>query len=354
MTHSPITIALDVMGGDLGPNAVIPGAALALAARPSLRFLLVGDESVIQPALQNHPDLARVSDIIHTTQVISGEDKIAQALRNGRHSSMRMAIDCVADNRAAAIVSSGNTGALMATAKMVLKCIPGIHRPAIASQMPTQKGSRVIMLDLGANLACDAEMLVQFAILGTVFAREIFGLDRPSVGILNVGSEEMKGHEEVRAAASIMSQIKFPGRFHGFIEGNDIALGTVDVVVTDGFTGNVALKTAEGIGKMAQSYMKDAFKSSPLAMFGALFAARALKKMKDRIDPRLYNGGLMLGLNGICVKSHGSTDAVGFSSAIIVAADMASHGYNKRVGAAIANVMTQESFVAAQMAATAE
>ena len=256
------TIALDVMGGDLGPKAVIPGAAKALQSRPELHFILVGDESVIQPALKDYPELARACEIIHTTQVISGEEKTAQALRNGRQSSMRLAIDAVSDGRASAIVSSGNTGALMATAKMVLKCVPGIHRPAIASQMPTQNG-RTIMLDLGANLACDAEMLVQFAILGTIFAREIFGLTTPSVGILNVGSEEMKGHEEVRAAAAILNQIKFPGRFHGFIEGNDIALGTTDVVVTDGFTGNVALKTAEGIGKLAQGYMKDAFKSYP-------------------------------------------------------------------------------------------
>lgn len=341
------------MGGDFGPKAVIPGAAQALQSRPNLRFILVGDESVIQPALKDHPALARACEIVHTTQVISGDEKIAQALRNGRQSSMRLAIDAVADGRASAIVSSGNTGALMATAKMVLKCVPGIHRPAIASQFPTQTG-RAIMLDLGANLGCDSEMLVQFAILGTIFAKEIFGLTTPSVGILNVGSEEMKGHEEVREAAAILNQITFPGRFHGFIEGNDIALGTTDVVVTDGFTGNTALKTAEGIGKLAQFYMKQAFKSSPLAMLGALLAAPALKKMKARIDPRLYNGGIMLGLNGICIKSHGSTDAVGFASAIVVAADMVTHGYNSRVAAAIADIMAQESFVTAQLSPAAE
>jgi glycerol-3-phosphate acyltransferase PlsX len=336
----PYTIALDAMGGDNGPNAVIPGAALILKERPDLRFLLVGDETKIQPILADYPEVARASEILHTDKVISGDEKPSIALRNGRDSSMRLAINAVQEGRAAAVVSSGNTGALMATAKMVLKCLPGIHRPAIASLMPSQK-NRVVMLDMGANVHCDAEMLVQFAIMGVVYAREIFEVKEPTIGILNVGSEDMKGHEEVQAAAAMLRNLQIPGKFHGFIEGNDITLGTVNVVVTDGFTGNIALKTAEGVGKMAVAFLKEAIKSSALAMIGAFLAGPALRKMAKRIDPRLYNGGMLLGLDGICIKSHGGTDALGFSTAIRNADDLARKGYNKRVATAIDQILKQ-------------
>lgn len=339
-----MTIALDVMGGDHGPSAVIPGAALALKDRPSLKFLLVGDEKLIAPLLERYPVLKPVSTIVHTDKAVSSDDKPAQALRNGRDSSMRLAINAVSDGRAQCVVSGGNTGALMAMAKMVLKCLPGIQRPAIASVFPTRRGETTV-LDLGANLECDAEMLVQFAVLGSVYSRVVRGKETPTVGILNVGSEDMKGHEELRNAAAILQQVKFPGSYYGFVEGNDIPAGTVDVIVTDGFTGNVALKVAEGVGKLTSHMLKDALKSSPLSMIGAALAYGALKTAKKRMDPRLYNGGMFLGLNGICVKSHGSMDEVGIGNAIKVAADMVSSSFNSRVAQEIQQVMSQESFV---------
>lgn len=339
-----LTLALDAMGGDMGPRAVIGGAARALAADPHLKFLLFGRRAEIELQLRHYPNLRAACEIHHTDQVIASDEKPAFALRQGRDSSMRKAIDAVADGRAACVISSGNTGALMATAKVVLKTLPGIHRPAIASVFPTIKG-QTVMLDLGANIECDPEMLVQFAVLGAVYARAVKGIDRPSVGILNVGSEDMKGHDELRRAASILQSIKFPGVYHGFIEGNDIPMGTTDVVVTDGFTGNVALKVAEGVGKLTGVFIRQAFKSSPLAMLGALLAYGGIKRLKKRVDPRLYNGGMFLGVNGICVKSHGGSDDVGFANAIAVAADLARNDFNKKVAAEIEAVMNQESFL---------
>lgn len=339
-----LTIALDAMGGDHGVSAVIPGAARALKANPDLKFILFGRQAEIEAELKNYPTLRGVCLIHHTDQVIANDEKPAIALRQGRESSMRKAIDAVAEGRASCVVSSGNTGALMAIAKIVLKCLPGIHRPAIASVFPTVNG-QTVMLDLGANLSCDPEMMVQFAVLGSVYARAVRGIDRPSVGILNVGSEDMKGHDELRQASAILSSIRFPGRYHGFIEGNDIPMGTVDVVVTDGFTGNVALKVAEGVGKLTGTFIRQAFKSSIFAMVGALFAAGALRRLKHRVDPRLYNGGMFLGLNGICVKSHGGTDHIGFANAILVAADLVKNGFNQKVAAEIQSVMSQESFI---------
>jgi glycerol-3-phosphate acyltransferase PlsX len=338
-----LTIALDVMGGDHGPQAVIPGAALALSYRPGIRFLLVGDEKLIRPLLEKYPDVAKASEIIHTEKAVSADDKPGAVLRNGRETSMWLAITAVTEGRANAIVSGGNTGALMVTARMLLKCLPGIDRPAIASVMPTMEGE-VVMLDLGANLECTAGQLVQFAVLGAVFSRVVRKHDAPTVGLLNIGSEDMKGHDEIREASAILQKIKFPGVYKGFVEGNDIARGTVDVVVTDGFTGNVALKTAEGVGKLATRLLKDALKSSPLAMLGAILASGALRKLKNQLDPRLYNGGMFLGLNGVCVKSHGSMDEVGIANAIKVAADIVALNYNTRVAADIASVIEQESF----------
>lgn len=332
------------MGGDHGPDAVIPGAALALKERPHLRYLLVGNEQRITPLLARYPALKPISTVIHTEKAVQPDDKPAQALRAGRDSSMRLAINAVSDGRADCIVSGGNTGALMAMAKMVLKCLPGIQRPAIASVFPSMRGETT-MLDLGANLECDAELLVQFAVLGTVYSRVVRAKETPTVGILNVGSEEMKGHEELRNAATILQQVKFPGKYYGFVEGNDITLGTVDVVVTDGFTGNVALKVAEGVGKLTAHMLKESLKSSPLSVIGAGLAYGALKGLKKRMDPRLYNGGMFLGLDGICVKSHGSMDEVGFANAIKVAADLVSSGFNSRVAQELQQVMSQESFI---------
>jgi glycerol-3-phosphate acyltransferase PlsX len=356
MSHNQI-IALDAMGGDFGPSVTVPAAGLALKElRTGIGFIFFGDEKKIRPLLEKDAALYAVSSIRHTDKVIASDEKPSTALRSGRDSSMRLAIDAVRDGEAGSVVSAGNTGALMATAKMVLKCLPGISRPAIASVLPTINGDTV-MLDLGANIICDAEILVQFAVLGSVYAKVVKGIPAPSVGLLNVGAEAMKGPDQVRQAAAILSSVKFPGRYTGFVEGDDIAKGAVDVVVTDGFTGNVALKVTEGVGKFASHAMKATFTSSFMARIGALFAYGGIKRLKKKMDPRFYNGGMFLGVDGICVKSHGGMDEYGFSRAILVAANLVERGYNKRVALEIEQVMSQESFVsgiAAQASAAAE
>src|SRR4051812_7495338 len=235
-----LVIALDAMGGDQAPRSVLKGADKALKRFPNAHFLLYGVEDRLKPLLAKLPRLARASTLRHTADIVTGDAKPSVALRSGRQSSMRLALDAVQSGEAAGIVSAGNTGALMAIAKFVLRTLPGIDRPAIASFFPTLRGESV-MLDLGANLSCDAENLVQFAVMGNVFARTVLGTLKPTVGLLNVGSEEVKGHEAVREAAAILKATPLPGSFHGFVEGDDIARGTVDVIVTDGFTGNVAL-----------------------------------------------------------------------------------------------------------------
>src|SRR5579883_2940594 len=295
------------MGGDRAPDMVLRGANIALQRFPHIEFVLYGVESRIRPLLMKLPKLDERSKVHHTDDVVTGDAKPSVALRTARRSSMRLAIDAVADGEADSVVSAGNTGALMAMAKFALKMLPGIDRPAMASFFPTQRGESVL-LDLGANIECDADNLVQFALMGDVFARTVLGLLAPTVGLLNVGSEDMKGHEEVRTAAARLRSAGSPIRFHGFIEGDDIAAGTVDVIVTDGFTGNVALKTAEGTARLFSEFMRAAFRHSLLARIGYLFAADALKKMRERMDPRRYNGAMLLGLNGIVVKSHGGAD----------------------------------------------
>lgn len=343
MSYS-LTIALDAMGGDHGVHAVIPGADLALQSMPDLRFLMYGDEGKIRPVLARYDKLREKTRVVHTDKFVSNDEKPSVALRSGRDSSMRMAINAVKEGDAKCIVSSGNTGALMAMAKMVLKCLPSIHRPAIASVLPTMDRDTVV-LDLGANILCDAEMLTQFAVLGAVYARVVEGIPQPRIGLLNVGTEDMKGGEVLREVANVLSHVTLPGEFVGFVEGDDITAGTVDVVVTDGFTGNVALKTAEGVAKMSEFYMRRAFKSSFFAMLGGLLAYRSFKKVKKELDPRYYNGGMFLGLDGICVKSHGGSDHVGFANAIKVAAELAHHGFNDRVAVEIEQLMSQESFI---------
>jgi glycerol-3-phosphate acyltransferase PlsX len=341
-----LTIAIDAMGGDFGPSVTIPAAANALEQNLKLKFLIFGDEKLVKPLLDQHEELKNASEFFHTDIAISSSDKPSRALRNGKGSSMRLAIESVKEGKADGVVSAGNTGALMVMSKLILKALPGISRPAIASVMPTQKG-KTVMLDLGANLECDAEILTQFAILGAVYARVVQGIRMPKVGLLNVGTEEMKGHDEIRAAAQVLNEVEFPGQYHGFIEGDDITKGTVDVVVTDGFTGNVALKTAEGVAKLTKSFLTDAFKSSPLAILGYMLSMGAMKKMKDKVDPRKYNGGMFLGVNGICVKSHGGSDVLGTQNAIMVAADLIENDFNNQVAQEIENLMGQESFVEA-------
>ncbi|HVC52338.1 MAG TPA: phosphate acyltransferase PlsX [Stellaceae bacterium] len=326
-----ITIALDAMGGDHAPDMVLSGAEIALERHPGVRFLVFGEQARIAPLLARLPRLSAAATINHTSEIVQDDDKPSQALRAGRQSSMRLAIDAVADGRADGVVSAGNTGALMAMAKFVLKTLPGIDRPAIATYFPTRRGESV-MLDLGANIECDAENLVQFALMGDVFARTILGLVEPTVGLLNVGSEDLKGNDAVRGAAVRLRGGMMPIRFHGFVEGDDITAGTVDVVVTDGFTGNVALKTAEGAVKMFSEALRAAFHESPMARVGYLFARGALRKLAARIDPRRYNGAMFLGLRGIAVKSHGSTDAFGFANAIGVAIDMKTNGFLDKIG----------------------
>jgi len=325
-----VTIALDAMGGDRAPGMVVSGADIALQRHPEIRFLLFGAEQEVSPLLAKIPRLAGAMTVHHTDEAVADDARPSVALRAGRQTSMRLAIDAVADGRADGVVSAGNTGALMAIAKFVLKTLPGIDRPAIASFFPTRRGESV-MLDLGANVECDEENLVQFALMGDVFARTVLGLIEPTVGLLNVGSEDMKGNDAVRGASTRLRSAVSPVHFHGFIEGDDIAAGAVDVVVTDGFTGNVAVKTAEGTAKLFGEFLEAAFHHSVSARIGYLFARRTLRKLRMRLDPRRYNGAIFLGLGGIAVKSHGSTDAFGFANAIGVAVDMKANGVLEKI-----------------------
>jgi glycerol-3-phosphate acyltransferase PlsX len=326
----PLTVALDAMGGDRAPEMVLEGAAIARTHHPDIRFLIVGDEAAIGPLVARRPSLAAVASLRHASRVITGDDKPSTALRGGRQSSMRLAIDAVASGEAQCVVSAGNTGALMAMAKFVFKTLPGIDRPAIASFVPTMRGETVI-LDLGANIDCSAGNLVQFAVMGALFGRAVLGLVEPRIGLLNVGSEALKGPDFIRDAAARLAEMDLPGRFEGFVEGNDIAAGKVDVVVMDGFSGNVALKTIEGTARLYGQWLRLTFRSSVLSRIGYLFARGAFRRLRQRTDPRKYNGAMFLGLNGICVKSHGGTDAEGFANAIDVGIDLVKQGFNEKV-----------------------
>jgi len=328
---APVTIALDAMGGDHGPSVVVPGAAIALVRHPDTRFLLVGDRARIEAELKELPALAGKAEILHTDVAVAMDAKPSQALRKGRrHSSMWLSIEAVRDGRANAAVSAGNTGALMAMAKFCLKTIAGVDRPAIAAIWPTID-SECIVLDVGANVGADARQLVEFTLMGAAMARSLFGMERPTVGLLNIGVEEVKGLDEIRAAADVLKEAPLPIDYRGFVEGDDVGRGAVDVVVTDGFTGNIALKTAEGTAKQIGEYLRAAMGRSLLARIGAVLAQGAFHALKEKMDPRQLNGGIFLGLNGIIVKSHGGTDATGFASAIDLAYDMASSGVVKRL-----------------------
>lgn len=325
-----LTIALDAMGGDAAPAMVIAGADLARKRHPGLRFVIFGDEARVHPLLSKRRDLSELCEVRHCDEAVTDDMKPSVALRAGRSTSMRLAIDAVADGSADCIVSAGNTGALMAMAKFVLKTLPEIDRPAIVSFFPTLRGESV-MLDLGANVDCRPENLVQFAIMGSVFAKAVLNLERPTVGVLNIGAEALKGNEVVKEAASRLREIELPGDFYGFVEGDGIPAGLVDVVVTDGFTGNVALKTAEGTAKLYAEWLRRTFRSSIFAKLGYLLARNAFRKLRTRADPRQYNGAMFLGLRGICVKSHGGTDALGFANAIDVAVDLVRNRFNDTV-----------------------
>lgn len=323
-----LTIAVDAMGGDSAPDMVVDGVARARMRFPTVHFLLFGDQTRIDPLLASHNHLQDAVTVRHTDQFVSSEEKPSVALRQGKQSSMQLAINAVSDGEAKAVVSAGNTGALMAMAKVTLKTLNGIDRPAIGGLIPTQLGESV-MLDLGANVDCDANNLVQFGMLGAAYARTVLGRERPTVGLINVGQEEIKGSENVQQAAALFRAATLPFDFYGFVEGDDLGAGTVDVFVVDGFTGNISLKTLEGTVRLYTEYLRQTFKSSLLSRLAFLLARRAFNKMRSRIDPRLYNGATFLGLNGIVVKSHGGTDGFGFANAIGVAVDMVTNEINE-------------------------
>jgi glycerol-3-phosphate acyltransferase PlsX len=327
-------LAVDAMGGDHAPAAIIAGLDLAAERHPHAVFLLFGDETVLRPLVDKTKRLRNQATLRHAAEVVGGDMKPTVALRL-RDSSMRRAIDAVLDGEAAGVISAGNTGALLALSKIVLKTLKGIDRPAMAAIAPSSKGD-VVMLDLGLNVVCDARNLVEFALMGQMFARTVLGLPAPSFGLLNIGSEEGKGHETLRLAASALRASPIGKQFYGFVEGHDIAAGTVDVVVTDGFTGNVALKTGEGALKLVGELLKRVFTAGPFARAGYILARGGLNRLREWLDPRRYNGAVLLGLNGVVVKSHGGTDALGFAHAVDVALDMISNDFNRRIAEGLA------------------
>ncbi|HMA71831.1 MAG TPA: phosphate acyltransferase PlsX [Xanthobacteraceae bacterium] len=327
-----VRIALDAMGGDHGAPVVVAGASISLERHPDTEFVIVGNRAVLDPLLAERPALRAVSRVIHTDVAVKMDDKPSQALRHGRwKSSMWMAIDAVKKGNADVAISAGNTGALMAMAKFHLKTMVGIDRPAIAALWPTLRGESIV-LDVGATIGADAKHLVDLAVMGSAMARVLFDLDRPTVGLLNIGVEEVKGLEEVREAGVILRRTGRPDLdYAGFVEGDDIGKGTVDVVVTEGFAGNIALKTAEGTAKQLAWYLRSAMSRTLSARIGFLFARNAFAAVKDKMDPGKVNGGVFLGLNGLVIKSHGAADAEGFAAAVDLAHDMVRYELRARI-----------------------
>ena len=311
------TISIDAMGGDHGPDVVIPAAIRALTKHSGIKLILVGDENILTAKLKEYQVQNDSRFIIqHASQQVEMDESPALALRGKKDSSMRVAIDLVKSGRASACVSAGNTGALMATAKFVLKMLPGIERPAIVSALPTMKGHTYV-LDLGANVDSSAKQLVQFAVMGSVLAESIEGRKNPTIGLLNIGAEEMKGNERVKEAAVLLSKTDL--NYHGFVEGDGMYRGEVDVVVCDGFVGNIALKSSEGVVHMMRHYLRRSFSRNFFTKLVGLLASPILKQFRDDLDPRAYNGANFIGLQGIVIKSHGGADEVGFANAINIA-----------------------------------
>ena len=324
MTNS-IHLSLDAMGGDNAPQIIVDGAAQSKIRYPDVKFSFFGNKNKLLPLL-NPLKILKDSEIIHTDEIIGANQKPSIAVRKGKNSSMGLAIQSVKTGQTDAIVSAGNTGALMAMTKLFLRPIEGITRPAIAAYFPTIRGESC-MLDLGANIECDAKNLVQFAFMGQAFANIVMGVNNPTISLLNIGEEEQKGLDYIKEASQILTKLKDQINYTGFIEGDKIAQGISDVIIADGFSGNVSLKTAEGTALLVTSYLKKALSSSLSSKIGYLFAKRAINDFKLQMDPRKYNGAVFLGLNGVAVKSHGGPDAFGFANAICVAIDMVKYNF---------------------------
>ncbi|MFM8542314.1 MAG: phosphate acyltransferase PlsX [Chakrabartia sp.] len=331
MAEAP-RIAIDAMGGDEGPALMLAGVAQAHLLHPHLRFDLVGDAAAIEGALKDHSGLRPVCEIIHAPEIIEGSEKAGQAIRRAKTTSMGITIDAVKQGRAGAAVSAGNTGALMAMAKLALRTMPGIDRPALAALLPSLGEKDFIMLDLGANTECDARNLTEFAIMGAAYSRIALGIARPRVSLLNIGTEDQKGTDEIRDAAAILREAThLPISFEGFIEGDKIARGLTDVVVCDGFSGNISLKTMEGTARFVTDLLRRAFASSIRTKFGFLISRPATELMRHHLDPNNHNGAVFLGLNGVVVKSHGSASAKGVANAIGVAAKLVEANITQRI-----------------------
>jgi glycerol-3-phosphate acyltransferase PlsX len=318
-----VRIALDAMGGDVGASVVVPGAAISLSRHPGTEFLLFGKRDLIEPQLDRHPTLKAASRVIHTDVAVGMEDKPSQALRRGRKtSSMWLAIDAVKKGEADVAVSAGNTGALMAMARFHLHTLRGIDRPAIAAVWPTLRGDSIV-LDLGATIGGDARHLMALAIMGAAMASVLLNIERPTVGLLNIGTEEIKGHEEIREAGEMLRAMNLPQLdYIGFVEGDGIGKGAADVIVTEGFAGNIAVKAAEGTARQMSDFLRTAMSRSWRSKLGYLLARKAFRELRDKLDPKKSNGGVLLGLNGVVVKSHGGTDAEGFAYAVDVGYEM--------------------------------
>lgn len=319
------------MGGDYAPDSVINGANLIASSRSDIEFLIFGDERKILPLLNKTTFLKKKSKLIHTDRCISADEKPSIALRKGANSSMRLAVNSIKSGDSDAVVSAGNTGALMAISKVILRALPDIDRPAIITSIPNLKGKNTVMLDMGANVDCSSEILYQFAVMGYVFAKTAYKIKNPKIGILNVGSEELKGSDMVRSASTLLKESDISEYFYGYVEGDDITKGTVDVVVTDGFTGNISLKSIEGTAKLITRTLKKGFKSSIMAKIGYLLASKALKKVLKDLDPNTHNGAMLIGLNGIVVKSHGGANASSFANAINVAISLIEDNINDKI-----------------------
>jgi glycerol-3-phosphate acyltransferase PlsX len=326
-------IAIDAMGGDSGPAAMIAGASRARRRDPSLEFLIYGAEALVRAQLERNSDLDSGVTIVDSPDAIEASEKPSQAIRRARTTSMGMAINAVKEGRADAAVSAGNTGAMMAMSKLALRTMPGIDRPALAALLPTLGKTDCIMLDLGANTECDAQNLVQFAVMGAAYARTVLEIDRPRVKMLNIGTEELKGTDELKEAAALLRDADYlPFRFEGFTEGDQLSRGELDVVVTDGFSGNIALKTAEGTAKFVTDLLRRAFTSSLRSKAGFALSAPALNLLKVHLDPNNHNGAVFLGLNGLVIKSHGSATPKGVANALGVAARMVRNDILRKIG----------------------